>query len=65
MGGVSFYRLSPVSCLIHTEGYAAFFMPPIHNFRLYLKQLSLMTLTREALLMNRDYTDVMLLGGTG
>jgi hypothetical protein len=29
-----------------------------------LKQLSLMTLTREALLMNRD-TDVMLLGGTG
>jgi hypothetical protein len=30
-----------------------------------LKQLSAMTLTREALLMNRDYTDVMLLGGTG
>ena len=30
-----------------------------------LRQLSAMTLTREALLMNRDYTDVMLLGGTG
>ncbi len=30
-----------------------------------LKQLSAMTLTREALLMNRDYTDVMLFGGTG
>jgi hypothetical protein len=30
-----------------------------------LRQLSAMTLTREALLMNRDYTDVMLLRGTG
>ncbi|MGH8609394.1 MAG: hypothetical protein ACREX9_18865 [Gammaproteobacteria bacterium] len=36
IGGVSFHRLAPVSCLIHTEGYAAFLMPPIHNFGLYL-----------------------------
>ena len=25
---------------VHTEGYVAFFTPPIHNFRLYLEENS-------------------------
>src|SRR3954452_19856765 len=45
MGGVSFLAPRGRSRSLQPEGYAAFFMPPVHNLRVYLGDISRMVLT--------------------
>src|SRR3954451_16023952 len=45
MGGVSFLAPRGRSRSLQPEGYAAFFMPPVHNLRVYLATTSAPTIT--------------------